>query len=287
VPYYESFVSSFKGVQIVSTDPLVIDTYSDNYVSDAELNITTWWPNYQYGEASWEVIAVGNLAEAAGEIAYSLDKSGALTIEQTSFVGGPTLAIVDKYLDQAIAANTIPYAPTMGAYLTAEEATARYAAMKQWYTDRGHFWIGTGPYYLYKAFLVEKSLIQQNFSDFPDTPDRWASFAAPKIAVVDLVGPAGSVKIGDPATFDIAVTFEGQPYASADLKMVKYILYDATGAVVKSDLATLKSEGNYQVVLPGDVTSALAAGSNKLEVAVVSNLVAVPTFTSVQFVTAP
>jgi hypothetical protein len=69
--------------------------------------------------------------------------------------------------------------------------------------------------------------------------------------------------------------------------MVKYLLYDATGAVIKSDLATLVSEGNYQVVLPAELTAAMAAGSYKLEIAVVSNLVAVPTFSSVQFVTAP
>jgi peptide/nickel transport system substrate-binding protein len=287
VPNYESFMSSFKGVKIVSTDPLVIETYSDNYSSDAELDITTWWPNYGFGEASWDVIAVANLAEAAGECAYSFEASSTKAVEQTSIVGGPTLAILDKYLDEAIAATTIPYAPTMGAYLTAEEAAARYAALKQWYTDRGHFVVGTGPYYLYKAFLVEKSLILQNYSAYPDSPDRWSGFAEPKIAVVDIVGPAGSVKIGDPATFDASITFGGQPYPSAELKMVKYLLYDATGALVKSDLATLVSEGNYQVVLPGDVTAALAAGSNKLELAVVSNVVAVPTFQSVQFVTAP
>ncbi len=290
VPYFESFMSSFKGVKIVSTSPLVIETYSDNYLPDAELDVTSWWPGnvtYGYGESPWQVIAVANLAEAAGETAYSADKSTAKTIEQTSFVGGPTLAILAKYLDQAIAANTIPYAPTMGTYLTAAEATARYASLKTWYADRGHFVIGTGPYFLYKAFLTEKSLILQNYTGYPDPADRWSNFAEPHIAVVDITGPAGAVKIGDPATFDVAVTFNGQPYASTDLKMVKYILYDATGAVVKSDVATLVSEGNYQVVLPGDVTAALAAGSNKLEVAVVSNLVAVPTFQSVQFVTAP
>jgi peptide/nickel transport system substrate-binding protein len=275
-------------VKIVSTSPLVIETYADWYNNDAELNVSGWWPAYtSIGESSWPVLSIGNLAEAAGECAYSLDKSAAKTVEQTSFVGGPTLAILAKYLDQAIAAKTIPYAPTMGAYLTADEATARYTALKTFYTDRGHFWDGTGPYFLYKAFLVEKSLILQNNTNFVDTPDRWSGFAEPKIAVVDITGPAGSVKIGAEAKFDIAVTFGGQPYASADLKMVKYLLYDATGAVVKSDLATLVSEGNYQVVLPAAVTAALAAGSNKLELAVVSNLVAVPTFQSVQFVTAP
>jgi peptide/nickel transport system substrate-binding protein len=287
---YDSFMSSFKGVKITSTSPLVIETYSDFYYGDAEWDISTWWPYYgccYISEFPWENIAIGNLAEAAGEIAYSIDKSSATTIEQTSYVGGPTLAVLAKYLDQAIADKTIPYAPTMSAYLTADEAVARYTALKQWYADRGHFWLGTGPYYLDKAYLVEKSLILQNYSAFPDTPDRWANFAAPHIAVVDITGPAGSVKIGAPATFDVAVTFGGQPYASADLKMVKYLLYDATGAVVKSDLATLVSEGNYQVVLPAELTAAMAAGSYKLEIAVVSNLVAVPTFSSVSFVTAP
>jgi len=287
VPSFDSFMAAFKGVRIVSTNPLVIETYSDNYSSDAENDITDWWPDYGFGEASWAPIAVANLAEAAGEVAYSLDKATVLEVEWTGFEGGPTLAVLDKYLDEAIAATTIPYAPTMGSYLTAEEAAARYASLKQWYTERGHMALGTGPYFLYKAFLVEKSLILQNYSAYPDTPDRWSSFAEPKIAVVDIVGPAGTVKIGAAATFDVSVTFGGAPYASADLKMVKYLLYDATGAVVKSDLATLVSEGNYQVVLSAADTALLAAGSNKLEIAAVSNLVAVPTFQSVQFVTAP
>jgi peptide/nickel transport system substrate-binding protein len=288
VGIYDSFMSSFKAVKIISTSPLVIETYADWYNNDAELNVSGWWPAYtSIGESSWPVLSIGNLAEAAGECAYSLDKSGLKTVEQTSFVGGPTLAILAKYLDQAIAAKTIPYAPTMGAYLTADEATARYTALKTFYTDRGHFWDGTGPYYLDKAFLVEKSLILMNNTAFVDTPDRWSGFAEPKIAVVDITGPAGAVKIGAAAKFDIAVTFGGQPYASADLKMVKYLLYDSTGAVMKSDLATLVSEGNYQVLLPGSITAAMTAGSYKLELAVVSNLVAVPTFQSVQFVTVP
>ena len=290
VPYFDSFMSSFKGVKIVSTSPLVIDTYSDNYVADAELDISSWWPNYgccTQAELPWEDIAIGNMAEAAGELAYSGEKAQAKTLEQTNYIGGPSLAVLAKYLDQAIAGKTIPYAATMKDFVTADEAVARYTALKQWYAERGHFWLGTGPYYLYKAFLVEKSLILQNYSAYPDTPDRWANFTEPRLSVVDITGPAGSVKIGDPATFDISVTFGGQPYASADLKMVKYLLYDATGVVVSVGLANLVSEGNYQVVLPADITSKLSAGSNKFEVAVVSNLVAIPTFNSVQFVTAP
>jgi hypothetical protein len=94
------------------------------------------------------------------------------------------------------------------------------------------------------------------------------------------------VKIGQPATFDISVSFNGKPYAKADIKTVKYLVYDATNAVIATDVATFVSDGKYQVVLPADITSKLAAGSNKLEVAVVPVPVLQPTFASVQFVTA-
>lgn len=176
VPYFDSFMSSFKGVKIVSTNPMVIATYSDNYFQDAELDITSWWPNYGYGEFPWEMIAVANLSEAAGETAYSADKASAMTIEQTNFVGVPTLVILSNYLDVAIAANTIPYAPTMGAYITADDAAAGYTALKNFYTDHGHFWVGTGPYYLDTLNLDGKTLVLKNFGLYPDLADRWSAF---------------------------------------------------------------------------------------------------------------
>src|SRR5690606_28935378 len=45
-PVVEAFLRSFKGVRIVSVDPLVIETYSDTYFLDAELNVSTWFPLY-------------------------------------------------------------------------------------------------------------------------------------------------------------------------------------------------------------------------------------------------
>ncbi len=291
VPSFDSFMSAFKGVKITSTSPLVIEVYTDNYFSDAELDAWIYlsfaWPNYGFGEGSWDAIAIANMAEAAGEVAYSPDKSVAKNVEQTSFVGGPTLDILNKYLDEAIAANTVPFSPTMNTFITADEATTRYANLKAWYEAHANFQLGTGPYYLDRAYLVEKSLVLKNYTAYPDLANRWAIFTEPKISVVDVTGPAGQVKIGDQATFDIAVSFKGQPYPQADVKSVKYLLYDATGAVVKTGEATFVSDGNYQVVLTADDTKLLTAGSNKFEVAVVSNAVAVPTFASVQFVTTP
>jgi len=273
-------------MKIVSTDPLVVEYYSDTYQLDAELNVPVIWPTYSYGEGSWDVLAIANAAEAAGELAYGVEKAGAATIEQTSFVGGPALEILAKYLDQAIADKLIPYAPTMSQYVTPEEAVARYEALKAWYAEHGHFWVGTGPYYLDKAFLTEQTLTLKSFADFPDLADRWARFAEPKIADVVLDGP-GQVKIGEEATYDVSVTFKDAAYPSAEIKQVKFLLYNAKGEIVTVGEAALVEEGMYSIVLPADITSKLEAGSNKLEIAVIPLVVSVPTFASLDFVTAP
>ena len=78
-----------------------------------------------------------------------------------------------------------------------------------------------------------------------------------------------------------------QPYPQANIARVKYILYDATGAVVSVGDATAVGDGQYQVTLPADVTSELPTGSARLEVAVVPIPVAIPSFTSFDFVAIP
>ena len=289
VPFFESFASSFKGFKITSTNPLTIETYSDLYNSDAELDVTTDWPTSPLGlsgENSWDILAISNMAEAAGELAYTADKADAKKIEQMSWIGGPSMDILSKYLDQAIAAGTIPYEPTLGQYITADQAKARYNSLKAWYGVHGHYWIGTGPYYIDKAFLTEKTITLKNNGWFTDASDRWSSFTSPKLASVQLDGPS-EVKIGDSATFDITVTYKGSPYAASDIKQVKYLLYDATGTVIATGDATAAGDGKYQVVLGSDVTGGLVAGSDKIEVAVVPIPVAIPAFTSLDFKVGP
>ncbi|MEP0806329.1 MAG: hypothetical protein HRF47_12610 [Chloroflexota bacterium] len=282
----EFFLSNFKGVRITSTDPFTAEWYTDAYALDAELNVTTLWPEYGYGNAPWHMIAMGNLAEAAGELAYTADKADAKQVEWMSFIDGPSLEILGKYLDQAEAESYIPYAPTLGQYITAEEAAARYANMKAWYAEHGHYWVNSGPYMLDKVFSVEKTLTLKNNDNYIDLADKWARFASPRIAEAEVDGE-GRVTIGQEAVFDVFVTFEGEPYASADIAEVKYLLFNANGELAATGVAEAAGEGQYTVTLPADVTSKLPAGSNKLEVVVVSKLVSIPTFAPFEFVTAP
>ncbi|HWR64679.1 MAG TPA: ABC transporter substrate-binding protein [Bellilinea sp.] len=287
VPTFDVFMSQFKGMKIVSTDPLVVDYYTDTYSLDAELTIPLIWPVYANNveESDWGFIAIANAAEAGGELAYSVDKALAQEVEQTSYIGGPSLEILAKYLDTAIAEQTIPYAPTLGEYLTAEEAVARYEALKAWYGEHGHFKIGTGPYFIDQAFLTEKTATVKQFADYPDLADRWAGWSTPKLAAVELDGP-GQVKIGEEATFDVFITFNDEPYATDEIKMVKFLLYNASNEIVKVAEAVAVEDGQFSIVLDAATTSALAAGSNKLEVAVVPLTVSQPTFVSIEFVTA-
>jgi peptide/nickel transport system substrate-binding protein len=282
----EFFLSNFKGVRITSTDPFTAEWYTDAYALDAELNVTTLWPEYGYGNAPWHMIAMGNLAEAAGELAYTADKADAKQVEWMSFIDGPSLEILGKYLDQAESEKYIPYAPTLGQYITPEEAAARYANMKAWYAEHGHYWVNSGPYMLDKVFSVEKTLTLKNNENYIDLADKWARFATPRIAEAEVDGE-GRVTIGKEAVFDVFVTFEGQPYPSADIADVKYLLFNANGELAATGVAEAAGEGQYTVTLPADVTSKLPAGSNKLEVVVVSKLVSIPTFAPFEFVTAP
>ncbi|HXK42540.1 MAG TPA: ABC transporter substrate-binding protein [Anaerolineae bacterium] len=282
---FEGFMAAFKGVKILSEDPLIIETYSDSYQLDAEMSISDWWPYYAQGQGAWHTLALGLMADAAGEATFSAAKADELQVEWLSYIAGPTIEIMKKHLDEVVASGEIPYAPTMSEYVDAAEAQARYANLAEWFRQRGHLWIGTGPFYLERAFPVEGTVILRRFLDYPDMADKWLRFSEAPIAEVELDGP-GRVTIGSPATYDVYVTFNEEPYAVADIDNVKYLVLDAKGEVAYVGAAEAVEDGLWKIELSADVTGKLEAGSNRLEVVVVSKRVALPSTDSLTFVTA-
>ncbi|MBN2389539.1 MAG: ABC transporter substrate-binding protein [Anaerolineae bacterium] len=287
VPGYESWLSgNFRGVRIVSEDPLVIETYSDYYELDAEASVTTWWPYYGQGQSSWHALALGIMAEADGEAAFSAPKAEANEVEWLSYIAGPTVAVLEAKLNAMVGMTaTLPYEPTMSQFVTADEMQARFANLAEWYRRRGHFWIGTGPFYMERAFPVEGTVVLQRNRDYPDMATRWMGFAEAPIPEVLVDGP-GRVTIGEAAEYEVAVEFAGAPYAVDDIDNVKYLVVDATGNVAFVGAAEAVEDGLWKIVLSAETTGALEAGSNQLEVVVVSKRVAVPATDSLSFVTA-
>ena len=204
----------------------------------------SWWPQYAYGPGAWHNIAIGVRAEMTGTLAFSSAKADEKEVEWMSYIAGPSLDILKAELDKATAENYIPFAAVMGQYVTADEAALRYKNLTKWYKEQGHFWIGTGPFYLDKAFPIEMTLTLARFEDFPDTADKWSRFGAPMIAAAEVDGP-GQVKIGEEATYDVYITFEGDPYLNADLDNVSFLLFDAKGVLAASAAATAVEDGHF------------------------------------------
>lgn len=171
-------LTALKGIRIISLDPLTIETYSDVWYMDAELNVTTWWPEYgTYGWGGlWHMITVGALAEEANELAFSKVKADEIKVEQTDYTKGPSLPILKKHMDRAADDNFIPYAPTLGEYITEEEATERWKNIQAFYADREHFWVGAGPYMLKEVHPVATQVIMEGFDAYPDPVDKWFFF---------------------------------------------------------------------------------------------------------------
>ncbi len=148
VPAFKTFQTNFRGWKIVSKDPLVVEAYSEQFFPDAELIVSARdvYPYYAQGPGAWHNMSLGLQAEAAKELIFTSAKASKLKVEQMNFIGGPSLKILEKYLADSASKGTIPYAKTLGQFITADEAKARYTNLDKWYKDRGHFWVVTGPF---------------------------------------------------------------------------------------------------------------------------------------------
>jgi len=286
VPAFKTFQTNFRGWRIVSKDPLVVEAYSEQFYPDAELIVSARdvYPYYPQGIGAWHNLSLGIQAETAKELAFTTGKATKLKVEHMNYISGPSLKILEKYLADSLSKGTIPYAKTLGQFITADEAKARYTALDKWYKERGHFWVGTGPFYLYQVRPTEKIVTLRKYAEFPDPADRWLRFAEAQIPVVAISGPS-RVTIGQAADFAVKVTFKDKPYATKDIDFVKFLVIDATGNLALTAQAKPVKDGEWTASLTADQTAKLAAGSNRLEVVVVSKLVAKPTFESMSFVT--
>ncbi|MCX8067528.1 MAG: hypothetical protein N3B68_06915 [Anaerolineae bacterium] len=242
-----------------------------------------WWPYYAQGQAPWHSIAVGYLAEANKELAFSSAKATALQVEWMSYVAGPSLDILKKYLDQAAAEKFIPYAPTLGQFVKADEAAARYANLAKWYDQYKHFWVNTGPFYLAQVDTTAKTALLKRNEAYPDLAEKWAGFGVPKVATVEVEGPGQVVK-GQEAKYTVYVTFEEKPYPADEISSVVYLVFDSQGNLLTKGDAKLVADGQYEVVLSADATSQFPAGAAKMEVAVASKVVSMPAYGTLEFV---
>jgi len=98
-----------------------------------------------------------------------------------------------------------------------------------------------------------------------------------------VLGPP-QVNAGDPAEFEISITFGGAPYASENLDSVSFLVFDSTGSLAYVGDAEEVAEGSWTARLSEDQTREIEPGSTRVEVIASPLIVSIPTFESVEFV---
>ncbi len=282
VPSFEVYLRHFRGWRIVSRDPLEIEAFSDQIFPDAEWIVAARTP----AGSPWHALALGILAEQAGELAFSSDKADQQQVEWTNYIAGPSLRVLDRHLESARARNLVPFGEALAPFLREGEAEARYAALAEWRRARGHFWVNDGPFYLHSVHPVERNVVIRRFEGFQDPSDKWLRFSDPMIPQVEIAGPL-MVPADAEATFTVDIRFGGAPYPADDLEAVDYLLFDPEGRLVRRRAADATGPGTWEVRLDPEDIAALGQGACRLEVAVSSRRVAMPTFASHTFATAP
>jgi peptide/nickel transport system substrate-binding protein len=281
VPVFEAFKEYFRGFRIVSVNPLVIEYYSDALYMDAEWIAATaagaFYPDYAYGPGPWHMVAVGWLAEADNKLAFSADKADALKVEWMSYIAGPSLPILEEYLTKAINERIIPYKKVMSQYISEAEALTRYNNLKSWYNAKGHFLIGAGPFYLDKVDTAARIAVLKANREFIDSADKWLKFSKPMIPEVKIVS-VPTITPGLSAEIPVSVTFEGQPYKTADINYIKYIITSPTATLI--GVAEPVEDGLWKIRLTPENTSLLTAGTASIELIAVSKLVGMPASTT-------
>lgn len=290
---YETGMSTFRGLKIVQTTPQLIVEIYDSAISLYAETIAAnqsgiLWPQSQAQsyEPAWHQFAVGYYTEAAGLGAFGSAKATDLGVDWISYVDGPQLQLLLGNLGTAISEGFLPYAPTLGQYVTTQEVIARYQNLSDFAAEYGHLWIGTGPMILSQVDTLAGITVLINNPDYFYAADHYLGRGYDVVAIPDVAasGP-DTVEIGTEAVFDVAITLNGEAYPSANIKEVIYLLIDATGQIAYDGAGAVAGDGAATVTLTAAQTATLASGANRLEVVVVVKTVVLPGQTSVSFTT--
>ena len=280
VPTFESWFPTFKGFRIVQTNPLVIEEYSTMWYMDAEVTVANivddFWPYYTYGPGAWHTVELFAYGERQQIVAFTESKSKSLNVPRADYLNppAPLIDLLKKFMEE----NYIPYKEVLGAYLTPEEARARWNNLLNWYNKYKHLWVGNGPFYLESFTTAPKTIVLKAFREHPDSASKWEFLAEPPVPVISVEVPA-TVERGKEVVVSLELTDRaGSPYPNKYVEFVSYVIMHAGGVV--SGKATPIAEGLWEVRLTPDITSKLSAGVAEIKFIAVSKLVGLPTIES-------
>lgn len=283
VPAYENLKAHFKGILIRSTDPLVVEVYSDLRFLDAEWLAAKAaelvYPFYEEGPGPWHVVAVLLWAEAQGKGALSQSKARARNVEWLNLLAGPSLGILARALEEVRDNGFLPYANFLGAFITEEERDKRYGALARFFGEHGHFWVGNGPFYLELVKSVEKILVLRRWPSYREPEANLANLVKPSLPWVEIEGPK-MLDPSRPVTFTVTVGCGSEIVKPERVLFVKYLLFDSQENLVSWGLAWPGGDG-FRLELGLEILGKLGMGPARLEVVASLADVAIPAWEKV------
>ena len=186
VALFNSFMGSFKGVRFITDEPgydLVVENWTAYWNMDAELMVSTWWPQYRQGPGFWHNLAPAIRGEANSLMAFSEDKANTLEVVWTNYIAGEGLAALKTQLAAAKTEGFMPYEDSIRAFYVGNfvdggatldaEIVERYDNLDAWVTAQDHFWVGSGPLYLDSFDTTGKTMVLKRHAGYPDDADKW------------------------------------------------------------------------------------------------------------------
>ena len=226
-------------------------------------------------EALAELVAAGS---ASGEV-YSFTPSEG--VEQVDLLRPSCVADIRVKLAEMKDNNYVPV--SIKDYVTADEAKAGYEAAIKWIDEKGHAFIGNGPFYMEKYDSATNFIELTAFRDpeYPFTPDYWPSVFATttvridsvdvpamylrakkedmliKVQVSEVLYPDGTAKIAEGGEVSVMLI---TPTEELSYK-AKFLGSGLFEAIIPADAVKDLEDGSYTILISASMEGAVPASA--------------------------
>ena len=226
-------------------------------------------------EALAELVATGS---ASGEV-YSFTPSEG--VEQVDLLRPSCVADIRAKLVEMKDNSHLPV--SLKDYVTVEEAKAGYEAAIKWIDEKGHAFIGNGPFYMEKYDPTTNFIELTAFRDpeYPFTPDYWPSVFATttvridsvdvpaiylrekeedlsiKVKVSEVLYPEGTAKIAEGGEVSAMLI---TPTEELSYK-AKFLGSGLFGAIIPADAVKDLEDGSYTILISASIEGAVPASA--------------------------
>ena len=237
----------------------VIDVYVTGGALEAESLAALAPP---WSALPWPVMVLMEEAVKRGVAAFSPGEARRRGVPWLDLARDPkTKAALAALVDTLAAQAYIP--PALKRLVTADEAQTRWAALKTFYTRRGHFLVTNGPYALDK--WSDREVVVTAFRDFtnPNGVGTYDRFAIPRRAFVsrltargDRLEIAPEIERAERFLREYRIVREplGKPVSDedrADVPVCRYVIVGADGGVADAGLSREREGARLVVNLKG------------------------------------